>query len=136
MIRAVIFDCFGVLTPGGWGSQPNAELFDYIATRTKPHYKLGILSNAGADRLRELFTDEQVALFDAVSLSFQIGAAKPERHAYEHIAEKLDVTPAECVFVDDSADYCEAARAAGMQAIHFQTTADFCREFEQLEASC
>ncbi|HLZ15317.1 MAG TPA: HAD-IA family hydrolase, partial [Candidatus Saccharimonadales bacterium] len=156
MIRAIVFDCFGVLATDGWlpfkeryfghdtqkfaaasdlgraadaglidfdefigqvsalaqvtdldarsqieHNVPNDALFAYIRDALKPKYKIGMLSNAGADWLHELFTPEQVALFDAVALSYEIGVLKPAPRAYEVIAERLGVTPEACVFVDD-----------------------------------
>jgi putative hydrolase of the HAD superfamily len=172
MIRAVIFDCFGVLAVEGWlplkekyfgndrekftratnlmrqcdsglldyhdfmqaiatlagisvddvrlqieRNPPNAPLFAYIRTQLKPHYKIGLLSNAAANRLDELFTPEQQALFDAVALSFETGVPKPDPRAYAIIAGRLGVPPEACVFVDDQEHYCTAARNASMQAV-------------------
>lgn len=174
MIRAIIFDCFGVLVSESWlafkkrhfdgdstrtdeatslmqqadagllsqldfisqiaelsglspeqvrdeldGNQPNEALFDYIRTELKPKYKIGMLSNAGADWLSELFTHEQLALFDAVALSFEMGFTKPEVDSYLSIAQKLGVEPQECVFLDDQERHCTGAREAGMVSILF-----------------
>lgn len=173
MIKAVIFDCFGVLCVDGWlafkeehfsrpelwqqatklaaqtnrgeldyddfvaavaalagveaketrrliGPQaPNTRLFDYIAT-LKPRYKIGMLSNASQNWLNILFTQDEVALFDAVVLSFEIGHIKPQPEAYQAIADKLAVRPQECVFSDDQLRYCDGAEAVGMQAVHYQ----------------
>lgn len=102
---------------------PNAKLFDYIRQELKPHYKLGFLSNAGQNWLQDIFTSEQIALFDAVVLSFEIGAIKPDPITYETVAEKLGVAPEACVFVDDQPRYCEGAEAVGMQAILYQDAA-------------
>jgi HAD superfamily hydrolase (TIGR01509 family) len=175
MIRAVIFDCFGVLVSESWlafkqhhfdgysvradeatslmqqadagllsqidfvdqvaelsglspeqvrdeldGNQPNEPLFEYIKTELKPKYKIGMLSNAGADWLSELFTEEQLALFDAVALSFEMGFTKPEVDSYLKIAQKLEVEPQECVFLDDQERHCTGAREAGMASILFK----------------
>lgn len=101
------------------GNQPNEALFDYIRTELKPNYKVGMLSNAGADWLSELFTREQLALFDAVALSFEMGFTKPEAGSYLEIAQKLEVEPQECVFLDDQERHCTGAREAGMASILF-----------------
>jgi FMN phosphatase YigB (HAD superfamily) len=182
MIRAIIFDCFGVLTTDGWlpfkrkhfGHDPKLEaeatdlnkqvdaglasyddflrsiaelaqvpdeearravednvsdtaLFDLIAHELRPHYKLGLLSNAGANWLDQLFTPDQVGLFDAVALSYQTGFVKPDPRAYQTIADRLGVEPDECIFIDDQERYCTAAREQGMQAIVY-------RSLEQLQA--
>lgn len=174
MIKAIIFDCFGVLVSESWiafkrrhfaddaakaqeatdimqqadagllsqpdfirqvaelsgisehevvreldGNLPNEALFAYIRDKLKPKYKIGMLSNAGANWLRELFTDEQLKLFDATALSYETGVTKPSPEAYEAAAGLLGVEPAEAVFVDDQERHCVGAREAGMPAILF-----------------
>lgn len=98
---------------------PNEPLFAVIR-ELKPKYKIGFLSNASAHLLDELFSAEQVTLFDAVSLSYETGFAKPDERAYDNIAERLGVLPEECVFIDDMERNCTAAREAGMQAVWYQ----------------
>ncbi|HSX43150.1 MAG TPA: HAD family phosphatase [Candidatus Saccharimonadales bacterium] len=181
MIRAVVFDCFGVLASDGWlpykarhfgddpermeqatelnrqvdagiisfndfmrsiadmaglseaearqqieNNIPDEDVFAIIA-RLKPRYKIGLLSNAGDNWLNDIFTPEQVAQFDAVALSYDMGHSKPEFVAYQTIARRLDVVPEECIFIDDQPRYVAGAEAAGMHGIlytdaeHLQT---------------
>jgi FMN phosphatase YigB (HAD superfamily) len=187
MIKAIIFDCFGVLTTDGWlpfkrkyfshdsqleaeatdfnkrvdaglasydefiaaiaglahvspgaargaieGNVPDEELLGYIAENLKPHYKLGMLSNAGANWLERLFTPQQCSLFDAVALSYETGYVKPDERAYQTIADRLGVVPEECIFVDDQERYCTAARQQGMQAICYQNFPKFKAEITKM----
>ncbi len=109
-------------------SQPNAELFAVIA-QLKPLYKLGILSNISSkDRLHEMLTDEYIAQFDALTLSGEVGIIKPDERIYVAAAAKLGCAPDECLFIDDVERFCDAARAVGMQAIHYQTIAQVIAE--------
>ena len=180
MIRAVIFDCFGVLATEGWigfkqqhfGENPakmrratelshlldaglvsyedaveeiaemagvavkdldrtlkdvvaNEALLEFIARALKPKYKIGLLSNVGDSWLYSLFNKDQLALFDAKSLSHEVGITKPDPRAYEIIAAKLVVEPKECLFVDDLERNVAGAQAVGMQAICYQDFALF-----------
>ncbi len=100
----------------------NEALFSYIHTHLQPTYKVGLLSNAGANWLNQLFTPQQVSLFNAVSLSCDSGFVKPDARAYAEIANKLHVPAEACIFIDDQERYCTAAREAGMQAIVFTDT--------------
>ena len=102
---------------------PDEELFAYIL-ELKERYKIGLLSNAGDNWLHDIFTAEQVGIFDAVALSYDIGVIKPDARAYEIIADKLHVIPEECVFVDDQLNYIEGAKQAGMRAVIFTNTED------------
>lgn len=186
MIRAIIFDCFGVLTNDGWKMlretycttdellarahdldsavnsgfmsdndflngvaelcgldkaeverafaerHTNTVLFDFIATKLKPTYKIGLLSNASGNILNELFTPDQVAMFDAVTLSCDLGVVKPHVKMYEDIAAKLNAQTNECLFTDDIEQYCTGAREAGMQAVQYTDFWAFEQDIEKL----
>jgi putative hydrolase of the HAD superfamily len=54
---------------------------------------------------------------DAMILSFEVGAAKPDRAIYEAALRALEVTAAESLFVDDQAGYCEGALALGIPSL-------------------
>jgi FMN phosphatase YigB (HAD superfamily) len=54
-------------------------------------------------------------LFDAVVLSFEVGARKPQRAIYDSALRSVgDPDPSTALFVDDQAGYCDAARNVGM----------------------
>lgn len=55
-----------------------------------------------------------VAAMDATVLSFEVGVAKPDAGIYRAALARLDVEPAEAVFVDDQARYCDGAAAIGI----------------------
>lgn len=112
----------------------NEDLFDYIRDELKPHYKIGMLSNAAADWLDELFEPDQLQLFDAISLSFNSGVAKPEAGAYEAIADKLGLSPEQCVFVDDQERHCTGASEAGMRSILYKDLHQLKADLEKLLA--
>jgi putative hydrolase of the HAD superfamily len=131
MIKAVIFDCFGVLTSVD-ATSPNHELFAYIGERLRPDYRIGLLSNVGSDRLDELFEAEQQALIDQAILSYQIGVSKPDAAAYEIAANKLGVLPHECIFIDDIVDFALAAEQVGMRGIQHTENASTIAKLEEL----
>jgi putative hydrolase of the HAD superfamily len=170
MIRAIIFDCFGVLTTDLWkefvatlpeaqhapardinyaydsgrmsrekfrteiealtgrlpkeveerkglATEKNTALLDYI-TQLRPKYRIGMLSNIASDWVRQEFLSaEEQKLFDAMIFSHDVGMAKPDREIFELAAERLGVTPGECVLIDDSPRHVTGAQAAGMQGI-------------------
>lgn len=185
MIKAVVFDCFGVLVVDSWlpfkdeyfGHSPlllqqatnlnrqaddgtityrefmqgiarlagiteqdatrqvsknpaNQPLFDYIVRELKTSYRFGILSNASDDWISQLFTPDQLRLFDAVVLSYQIGVAKPDPRAYTAILEKLALTAEECIFVDDQPRYCDAAQKLGFKSINYTNFEQFKLDIE------
>lgn len=97
-------------------------LFTYIREELKPHYKIGMLSNAGDNWLDEMIGPERVALFDDIVLSYDVGFTKPQPEIYLLAAKRLSVEPDECVFIDDRAVYCLGAELVGMSAVTFKNT--------------
>jgi epoxide hydrolase-like predicted phosphatase len=61
-------------------------------------------------------------LFDHVVSSCDVGLIKPDPAIFQALLDRLGAMPDEVVFVDDLISHVEAARAAGLHAIHFQTT--------------
>lgn len=113
---------------------PNEPLFSYIKEDLAQKYKIGILSNAGANRLEELIGTEHLALIDAAVLSYDSGFVKPQAGAYESIAQKLGAPPDTCIFIDDQEKHCEGARTVGMQAICYQSFDQFKTDLEKILA--
>lgn len=66
--------------------------------------------------------DARLGLSQYVQLSFvscHTGHRKPAAEAFLHACRALDVTPAECLFVDDRAANVGAAEQLGMPAVQF-----------------
>lgn len=102
---------------------PNQQLLEYIAT-LKDRFKVGMLSNINSrERLGIRFEPGVLdAHFNTIVASGDEGYVKPQPEIYEIVATRLGVQPTECVFIDDIAEFCDGARAVGMQAIQFITT--------------
>lgn len=60
---------------------------------------------------------------DAVVLSFEVGAAKPDAAIYRAALDRLDAEPAGAAFVDDQSVYCEGAAVLGMRTYLIQRDA-------------
>jgi HAD superfamily hydrolase (TIGR01509 family) len=112
---------------------PNEPLFAYIK-ELKTTCKIGLLSNAGANWLNHIFTDEQVALFDAVALSYETGYIKPRPEAYNAITERLGVPSEACVFIDDQPSYGQGATELGMHFIVYKDAEQVERDLRVLLA--
>jgi epoxide hydrolase-like predicted phosphatase len=71
-------------------------------------------------------------IFEVVVDSAFVGMRKPEPDIYTLTVERLGggVKPADCVFVDDVAINCDAARELGMAAVVFDTTEQARAEIE------
>ncbi|HEV2125674.1 MAG TPA: HAD-IA family hydrolase, partial [Chloroflexota bacterium] len=71
-------------------------------------------------------------LFDLVVTSAEEGVTKPDPVIYQRMLERLGITPAEAVFVDDNYANVEAARALGMHGIQFVSTQQTIAALESL----
>ncbi len=108
---------------------PNLELLRYIQ-ELKTSYKIGLLSNAAENWLDELFTSDQLALFDDAVISSEVNLVKPDRAIFALAAHRLGCKPEECVMVDDLKRYCDAANEAGMQAVHYKDFTSFKKDLK------
>jgi HAD superfamily hydrolase (TIGR01509 family) len=68
--------------------------------------------------------------FQGWSLSYEVGAAKPDPAIYEHALSKTQIPASEALFVDDQLVNVESARKLGMDAIHFLNPAQLIQELQ------
>jgi 2-haloacid dehalogenase len=67
--------------------------------------------------------------FDVAVISGREGVAKPEPRIFEILLARVGLPAGELLFVDDSLKNVEAARALGIEAIHYRPDVDLAREF-------
>jgi FMN phosphatase YigB (HAD superfamily) len=65
---------------------------------------------------------------DALALSFQVGAAKPEARIFDTALERLGAARADAAFADDRPDFVAAARELGIDAFVVDSPATLERE--------
>jgi putative hydrolase of the HAD superfamily len=109
----------------------DAGLLTFIRS-LRPRYKTGILSNAWPDAREAVKAHVNGEAFDVIVISGEEGVEKPDPEIYRRALERLKVTPAEAVFVDDMPVNVEAARALGMHGMQFRAEMDVHTEFEKL----
>ncbi len=63
-------------------------------------------------------------LFDTAVISAEVHMHKPQPEIYRLAADRLEVKPEECIFVDDLRENCEGAEAVGMTAIRHRNAAE------------
>jgi epoxide hydrolase-like predicted phosphatase len=100
---------------------PNAELIAELASARAAGYRMGLLTNNVREwepRWRAMLPVDEI--FEVVVDSAFVGMRKPDPAIYELTCERLGVTPAECVFIDDFEHNCEAARGLGMSTVWFR----------------
>jgi len=117
----------------------SSKLFKKIETtislikRLKKDYKIALLSNTNKiDFEYVLKKSETFPLFDAVTLSFEVGHKKPEKQIYLDSLKKLNLKPNECVFIDDIKEYSDAASNLGIHGINYTSYKNLIKELKKL----
>lgn len=111
------------------GDRLDEELLNFLGN-LRPRLKTALLSNAW-DGARQSFTTKGLlAAVDDAVISAEVRLAKPVRRIYELAVERLNVQPAEALFLDDMAQNVTAARAAGMVGVQFRNTAQAIAEIQ------
>jgi epoxide hydrolase-like predicted phosphatase len=110
----------------------NTELIEY-ARRLRPRYRTGILSNSfvGA-REREQAAYGFEDLVDELVYSHECGLSKPDPRTYALVCSRLEVEPAQTVFLDDHGPNVEGARLAGLHAVLYRDNAQAISDIEEL----
>jgi epoxide hydrolase-like predicted phosphatase len=108
----------------------NAELAEYF-TCLRPRFRTGILSNSfvGA-RARERAAYSFEEMCDTIVYSHEVGCMKPDPKIYQIVCERLEVRPQDALLLDDVEENVEGARAIGMKAIAFTSTAQAIADLE------
>ena len=96
----------------------------------KQGYRVVMLSNTNDghwDEIERLFIQtmgEPLSdFFDAFYLSYRIHRRKPEPEVFLELLAAEGVAAADCLFFDDSAENCEAARGVGIEAVLMERNA-------------
>jgi len=88
-------------------------------------YRLVLLSNTNALHFAIIRKNYGHLLrhFDALVLSYEVGAMKPEAAIFDAAVAAAGCRAAECFYTDDIGGYVEAARARGIDAVVFESRA-------------
>jgi epoxide hydrolase-like predicted phosphatase len=112
----------------------NHEMIELIADIRARGLRTALLTNNVREwepRWRAMLPEID-ELFEVVVDSAFVGMRKPEHGIYHLTVERLGdgLRPEDCLFVDDIAIICDAAREVGMRAVHFETTEQARAEIE------
>ncbi len=107
---------------GMFWAEPIDEAMVALARYLHRDYPLAICSNA-LPELAEILTKrpDVAALFDIQVISALVGLRKPDPRIYQLTADRLGLPIETCLLVDDKPRNTDAAQAAGMQALVFQS---------------
>jgi epoxide hydrolase-like predicted phosphatase len=98
----------------------NGELAGYFRG-LRPRYRTALLSNSfvGArEREQERYGFGDVT--DLIVYSHEVGMSKPDPRVYRLTCDRLGVRPEQVVFLDDAAEFVDAAVSVGITGILFE----------------
>ena len=100
-----------------------------LLSRLAPGVRSAIVSNTNALHWEGVLRVADVAgRVDALALSFEVGAAKPDARIFDAALEKLGAGRRDATFADDRPDFVAAARALGIDAFVVDAPATLERE--------
>ena len=109
-----------------------AEKLQRLSELRKAGHRVVMLSNTNSghwSRIEQIFMDSCGRLpsecFDALYLSYLMHRRKPEPEIFLSLIESEGVAAADCLFFDDSAENCAAARAVGIDAVLVERNASW-----------
>ncbi len=111
---------------------PNEPMIEYMRELKRRGYKLAICTNNVREwepLWRAKLPVEEI--FDVVVDSGFVGVRKPEPRIYELTLERLEVSAAAALLIDDIELNCTAARELGLHAVWFQSTEQTIDETER-----
>lgn len=97
----------------------NQEVVTLIKELKEHNFKVGLLSNASSSLRKKLSDNHLQDLFDYVTISSEVKAAKPDPAIYITALDQLGSRADETLFIDDNPVYVEAAESLGIRAVQF-----------------
>lgn len=110
--------------------RPDRPMVELVARVRAARHPVGLLSNALGDDCYAGYDLE--SMFDAVTISSEIGVRKPSRKAYEIACDRLGATPGETIMVDDLEHNIRAAERVGLTGIVHRDAATTTKELWRL----
>ena len=100
---------------------PDEAMLD-LARRVAARTRVAVLTNNNTlirDQIDALFPELRPIFDDAIRVSAEFRARKPDPQAFLRCVSALGVAPEKTLFIDDSGSNVEGAERAGLQAVHF-----------------
>jgi FMN phosphatase YigB (HAD superfamily) len=99
---------------------PNPDGEAALAAAASSGLRSFILSNTSFLHSRSIFLNETLATIpELYALSYKLGFMKPDPRCWLWILERSSLEPGDCLYVDDSEEYCAAAAGLGLRSIHY-----------------
>jgi putative hydrolase of the HAD superfamily len=106
-----------------------------IVDKLKQNYKIGMVTDNKKDRIDDIVKYYNWnKVFDTITISAEVGSGKDYKEIFIKTIENLNVTPEECVFIDNQEKNLIVPKNMGMKVIYFNHEKRDCEKLiEELE---
>ena len=111
------------------GLRPDQAMIGAVRAAGAAGIRTGLISNSWG---LGIYDRAPIDIFDEVVISGEVGMHKPNADIYVLACERLEVAPAEAVFVDDLRENCAGAEAVGMTAVLHRDSSETVAKLEDL----
>lgn len=116
--------------------QENLAMID-LAKRLKQHYAIHMISNTTVWHFDYVCASYSwMKLFEQIITSFDVHVLKPAPGIFLHALKQTQALASESVFIDDYPENVVAARALGINAIHYLEDHALLRQLKFLNVTC
>ncbi|MCX5781257.1 MAG: HAD family phosphatase [Elusimicrobia bacterium] len=88
----------------------------------KKGYKIGLVTGTNAKRVKRILPAKIYNMFDSIITGDSVKKGKPHPDPYLKAAKKLNVSPSDCVVIENAPFGIESAKKAGMFCIALTTS--------------
>ena len=113
------------------GDSIDQEIINLLRSMRKTH-KTGLISNAWEGLRPWIVTRKIDDAFDQMTISAEIGFAKPDPRIYQYALSKLGVEAEQAIFVDDVEKNIIASEMLGMHGVLYRDTKQVLEEVSEL----
>lgn len=111
----------------------NLPLVRFLQQLKKKH-KLYLFSNVNeihGEYIKRRWADI-LKIFDQYFFSYQMGIKKPASEAFRRVLETSNLSPRECIYIDDLAENVEVARQLGIKSIQYESLAQLKQDLNKI----
>lgn len=124
-----IEDCDGLTERLFSGLRPDEDMIEAVRAAQAAGIRTGLISNSWG---LGIYDRAPIDMFDAAVISGEVGLHKPNPEIYLLACERLGVSPADAVFVDDLRENCAGAEGVGMTALLHRDSGETIAKLEEL----
>jgi 2-haloacid dehalogenase len=117
--------------------EPMTETIEILRQLKKSGYPIYGLSNWSVEKFNLVkHRFDFLALLDDYVISGQVQQIKPEPDIFHTLLKRINRSPENCLFIDDSLENIKTANKLGFKTIHFQSAQLLTRDLEQFGIIC